>query len=122
MNTWHTETFDHLFRKHFSSTMVLHCGLSQMAPWVFIIAITIWPINRIIDKATINRIEISPSINRSSQVFCVNHTCVYTAMRQQTLHRVQVQRERERLSFSELAQQTSRTASVHVLQNMSFTQ
>ena len=41
-------------------------------------AVTIQPINRLIDKAAIfffNRIEISPSINRSSRVFCVNHTC-----------------------------------------------
>ena len=31
------------------------------------------------------------SLNRSSRVFCVNHTCICMAMRQRTIHRVQVQ-------------------------------
>ena len=56
-------------------------------------AVTIRPINRSIDEAAINRIEISPSINRSSRVLRVNHTCICTALRQRTVHLVQVQRE-----------------------------
>ena len=59
--------------------------------------------NRLINTAAIIRIEISLSINRSSRVFYVNHTCICMAMRKRTVHRVQVQKETERLSFRELA-------------------
>ena len=40
------------------------------------------------------------SINWSSCVFCVNQTCICMAMRQRTVHRVQVQKERENEPFS----------------------
>ena len=51
-------------------------------------AVTIRPINRLIDMAAINQIEILLPFNRSSRVFCMNHTCICMAMRKRTVYRV----------------------------------